>query len=1260
MMRRAIRDAVLRLRAGRAGRPGRSATWLGALAAAVGLAFCTPDGLAASSLRVRGRIVPPPGESITVLRAVRVELAATVDDDSEAARRMLTGAAEPPPLATARPDGGGAFELRVPESGFYQVIIKAEGSLSLAWDLWPLLEDTELPPASLARAGPLRVSVLGPDGQPAAGVLVGILDPALGDSPRSPRHGYSQEVEPGKWHPARRVRVTAANGVVVLLRASGEALGLVASDRGFRTVAQVPAGESSATLRFLAHDLRWITARGGDGRPIGGAVVRSGTWPLGITGEDGRLAVGLPEAAGFPLRVASRDGRVGDAGDTASASAPELAGGLVARLEPPRRVAGQVVDAASRVPLAGALVVGELGPPLRTAADGGFRLPAPATGEGWVQVAMAGYLPAGVPLGQAERNGPLVFALERAGGLSGRVVDGAGKPIAGAVVVATPSLSRRPWRTGGTDKVEARSQPEGRFGFASLLAGEAYTITATAEGFAPASVVATATAAAAGPATGTVLGGPGAGGSARAIELVLGEGAAASGRVLDRAGRPLAGAKVELERSGDPRHPSTPELYAAEAGSAGLFQLRHLPAGRYDLVVRLGGFAPTLLGGIDIPAAAARVDLGALTLDPGAVIAGRVVDGSDQPVAGAKAGLTPVETYRASYASSDSAVGRALQRSVETGPDGSFRFEDLASGERFDLKVVKPGYVPMGARGISAPPAEPLRFALISARTLKGRVVDADGEPVADARVFHQRGDLVWSLEDSATTDAHGEFALGGLAPGAIDLQVNVKGYQGRLVRTVQIPRQGDPENLEIVLPRGSTLEGGITDESGAPVAGAWVEALPKDPSPGEAFWPHPEEAAGQSGSQGRYTLRGLATGTYMVTARGDDGQWVSADVEIGPGVNHLDLAWKRSSELSGQVSDETGLPIADVEVALGDPVKHVWRLARSVADGSFVFPRVLSGSYTLTAKKEGFISAAAAAASTIEVAGQSIRGVQLQLSHARATVSGKLLGVPADQSSRVRIEASNNSLPDENGFFAGPLDAPGFADQDGGYRIPDLAPGEWRVEAVSGSGQRTRRLVTIEPETRDVTLDLDFRRGSTISGRLTVDQRPFPATQVSIQPVERGLDDGGWADTDSEGAFVIRNLEPGPHTLVVIDRKSGIAHGRTIDLAATGGTTEIAVELESGAVSGRVSRPDGGPLAGATVQLERAEPSPYFSAEGPVATTDASGGFLVPLLSPGGYRATVALGGAVLAQSRFEVRPHETSRAEIVIKAGAGRGITP
>ncbi len=232
------------------------------------------------------RLGAPPGAP-----GVEIQLHPAVEDFAAAARQ-LAGQPPAPPLAAVHPDGAGAFVLAAPGPGCYRVSVRAPGYLPIDLVLAPLFEDRELPPARLTAAAPLTARAVGPRGEALAGIRL-----VLHES------GWQQGATPAQvpaWQPAERSGTTGPDGHLDLPLAAAERPALTVYDPRFLGASMVvpepppPAGKSGrreVILRLAPHPALMVEARGPDGRPAGGALLRIGGRPVALAGDDGRWAL---------------------------------------------------------------------------------------------------------------------------------------------------------------------------------------------------------------------------------------------------------------------------------------------------------------------------------------------------------------------------------------------------------------------------------------------------------------------------------------------------------------------------------------------------------------------------------------------------------------------------------------------------------------------------------------------------------------------------------------------------------------------------------------------------------------------------------------------------------------------------------------------------------------------------------------------------------------------------------------------------------
>lgn len=402
-----------------------------------------------------------------------------------------------------------------------------------------------------------------------------------------------------------------------------------------------------------------------------------------------------------------------------------------------------------------------------------------------------------------------------------------------------------------------------------------------------------------------------------ALRIVLSPGVIFTGRIVDADGTPIAGADLDFSSAADGLEWAGLGLQIQTSSEAtGRFRFEHVGKGAYSLRVIHPGFAPVFREGTVGTPPRGVFDLGDLALEPGAIIEGLVTDLRGKPIEGAQVVL-PARRLRMSARPEEPAV---------TGADGVFRFADLEGGQRFDLSVHKPGYMPASVPGIEAPTKEPLRIELRPARSLSGRVLDSERKPVAGAQVaqielqktgFGNYGSFDRSargVRGVGRTDQEGRFVLSELDPGPLRLEVAAPGFRTTELDGYESPRRERP------IPSRSPSNEGLSWRAASWTGRASLRGMHVSRSPAPRAL---------SGLQTSRTTRGISTG-----------------------------------QISGHVFSSTGDPIEGALVALRgeDPETGGWSETAQVSTderGTFEPLRLAAGSYRITVTADGFAPAA-------------------------------------------------------------------------------------------------------------------------------------------------------------------------------------------------------------------------------------------------------------------------------------------------------------
>jgi protocatechuate 3,4-dioxygenase beta subunit len=334
------------------------------------------------------------------------------------------------------------------------------------------------------------------------------------------------------------------------------------------------------------------------------------------------------------------------------------------------------------------------------------------------------------------------------------------------------------------------------------------------------------------------------------------------------------------------------------------------------------------------------------------------------------------------------------------------------------------------------------------------------------------------------------------------------------------------------------------------------------------------------TGPDGKFTLRDVDPGTYVLTAERDGyvvarGQSQTVQVQAGQTTADLKLKLQRTGAVSGRILDADGDPVPNVSVLVssvrGKDDRSANRYGATNDRGEYRIFQIVPGGYRLS-----------------------------------ATYS------PRSRFDGVRIQ---------------PAATAGAAPVSGGEAYPTVYyPGL--------TDSRQAGVVKVEPGADLQGLDLQLVRthGVRVRGRVAVSYSPAPLfLTVDLAPISQRETPGQLLNVlvrDPKGEFEFQGVLPGSYRLQVqalgLDEASRMSAHRALEVGASD-IEGIEVTLaQPQSVSGRIVAPEGRKLpAGFIVLLQTREAEDTQA--GGMAQAGADGAFTMPKVAPGEYDVVVA-----------------------------------
>ncbi len=323
-----------------------------------------------------------------------------------------------------------------------------------------------------------------------------------------------------------------------------------------------------------------------------------------------------------------------------------------------------------------------------------------------------------------------------------------------------------------------------------------------------------------------------------------------------------------------------------------------------------------------------RSESGVSVLRPGIAVSGRVLDREGHLIAGASVRLNE----------------RARAVDVVTDSAGRFLFKNAAAGASF-VTAQAAGRAPEMQPVMVGPGLPPVELRLGPGNTVRGRVVDSRGQPIAGAIAAASEWRELQALTWRSETDADGRFLWNDAPADAVLVSASKPGYSA----TYTTMKPSENEHV-VKLARQLLIRGTVTDaETGRPVGtftvvpGMGIGGDQTNWMPGFARTHH----------RGRYEFPFDGLGVQPLRARIEAEGYraaISPFYEINAGEQVFDARLERGEWVKGVVHGLGGAPLSGAEVIIpafsgihiGGGMTYQRDFHRHMvtgADGGFAFP---------------------------------------------------------------------------------------------------------------------------------------------------------------------------------------------------------------------------------------------------------------------------------------------------------------------------------
>jgi len=807
---------------------------------------------------------------------------------------------------------------------------------------------------------------------------------------------------------------------------------------------------------------------------------------------------------------------------------------------------------------------------------------------------------------------------EKLGKLSGKVIDGEGNGISGAIVLTSPLRDRG--MGSRTDKTDSA----GNFEISYVNPGT-YMFIAKAEGFAK-------TRARGFPQTLNQSG------KIENIQIVLSKGGSISGIILDEKTKPVSNAIVRINNSGrrgDFRNfpfPNQRDSFITK--DDGKFIFNNLSTGYYNVDATHQDFANAAQNDIFLAEGQNRDDI-KIILTMGISLKGQVIDTEDKPLATVKVEARGIETGGPPRGQFFGGWQQGpLTKTAVSDDKGNFTLTNLSPGT-VSVNGNLEGYYRterVVVELVEGKEPSPVKIVLEKGGYITGIVLSPEQKPVPDGTVWikseresaNRRYMPFFNVQSSVRTNEEGKFTIEKLSK---QLLYKVAAKSPDYAETSVEDVKADGNEITITLKEGGSISGKVyVIDTEEPVKDATLTAQNRNRMDSTFLTTNSKE-------NGIYEFDNVPEGMYNVSISA--GEYLAREkrnisVQEDQAVTDVDFPVYKGLTASGKVVDvltERPIPGATVRAFVSDEQGRGMSGQTSVTDseGKFTITNLLAERTYFSASAEGYtenINSIRDRGYYDLKPGQVVNDILIKLNPG-LVVSGNVVDVNNNPVSGASVQLQGSNTDFRNRFLNAQMRC--YSQTDGQYIISNVPQNGGKFHLVASHPDYSTT------QTNEFTLDKNnpthqetiiLKKGIIISGRVTNGKdEPIPNAMIRVDnpQIRTGrFGSDSRTSTNSDGLYRLQNLPEG--NLSVIAGKEGMAREVKKDITVKDGDviTDLNFILEEGMIlSGLVVDDLNNPLSDVSISAVNTS-----GGDGRGRTfSDSKGQFTIDTLDEGKYR---------------------------------------